>query len=345
MRTGTSREPWWSLHSEEIEIERRLAASLSILHETAPHLPALATRLDECVPVVRRIAAQLKRGQRGRRSWPVAMGPGLFEVAVSPQTQLRALCTLDRVIRHCVASGLRLVADDTSDRPAHFLVEGQALSMRLFESAEREMVTQTDEQRARVRADPELHRWKRDKFFYRPTGVLRLVVKPVGLNWVALSMFDAARTPLGERIADFPMKLQLAALRLRLRDEVREESRIGFKHRADFRAEREALKHAALAKLGAFEEMALKLERARRLRVLAAALSSTRDAATPDSEGGGEEPGNGAGDGAQAAVEGGNDDAQWLLNAADWLDPTVRKHWSVVDGDPPPHGPPSVASS
>ena len=89
MRTGTSREPWWSLHSEEIEIERRLAASLSILHETAPHLPALATRLDECVPVVRRIAAQLKRGQRGRRSWPVAMGPGLFEVAVSPQTQLR----------------------------------------------------------------------------------------------------------------------------------------------------------------------------------------------------------------------------------------------------------------
>ena len=175
------------------------------------------------------------------------------------------------------------------------------------------------------------------------------MVKPLGLNWVALSMFDAARIPLAERIADFPMKLQLAALRLRLRDEVREESRIGFKHRADFRAEREALKHAALAKLGAFEEMALKLERARRLRVLAAALSSTRDTATPDSEGGGEEPGNGAGDGAgdgaQAAVEGGNDDAQWLLNAADWLDPTVRKHWSVVDGDPPPHGPPSVASS
>ena len=94
-----------------------------------------------------------------------------------------------------------------------------------------------------------------------------------------------------------------------------------------------------------FEELALKLERARRLRVLAAALSSTRHAATPDSEGGGEEPGNGAGDSAQAAVEGGNDDAQWLLNAADWLDPTVRKHWSVVDGDPPPHGPPLVASS
>ncbi len=85
MRTGTSREPWWSLHSEEIEIERRLAASLSSLHDTAPHLPALATRLDECVPVVRRIAAQLKRGQAVDGPGPLRWDSDLWKLPCRPR--------------------------------------------------------------------------------------------------------------------------------------------------------------------------------------------------------------------------------------------------------------------
>ena len=76
---------------------------------------------------------------------------------MSPDSQLRALCTLDRVIRHCVASGLQVVTDAASGLPAHFLVEGQALTLRVVESADKENAPRTHEHLADVRANPKLH--------------------------------------------------------------------------------------------------------------------------------------------------------------------------------------------
>ena len=72
--------------------------------------------------------------------------------------------------------------------------------------------------------------------------------------------------------------------------------------------EQKALKEAALEKLGQFEDMARRRERAARLRALAAALESSK-ALSPE----------------QATAQ-----LEWLRNAADWLDPTVRGYWAVM---------------
>ena len=69
------------------------------------------------------------------------------------------------------------------------------------------------------------------------------------------------------------------------------------------------MKEAELEKLGKFENMAHRLERAARPRALGAALESSK-ALPPD----------------QSTAQ-----LEWLRNAADWLDPTVRKRWAALD--------------
>lgn len=297
-------------HSEPVEVERRWRDALPTLLPTAGQLPPLSSELGECLPSIRRTAAALRRGERGRRNWPVVRGPGLFEVAVAPESQLRALCTLDRIVRHCCASGLTLVADESSGKAAHFLVQGQAMTLRLSESADREEVLVGKVRPSRVRADPELLRWKRDKYAYKSTGRLQLTVRPLGLNWVALSVRDAADAPLSSRIADVPMKLQQVALRLRLRDEVRQEVR---RAAAALTAEgemRDQLAQAAQARLARYEAMATSFERAERLRRLAAAMEARLDSQSRD------------------VAEGVAD----LRATADRLDPTLGGFWESADG-------------
>jgi hypothetical protein len=75
--------PWWLTRSESDELDRRVHVAFIVDTSSTPPLAPLPTRLEECLPVVRRMAAQLKQNYRGRRAWPVAGGAGVFELGVS----------------------------------------------------------------------------------------------------------------------------------------------------------------------------------------------------------------------------------------------------------------------
>ncbi|MCW5665472.1 MAG: hypothetical protein KIT35_16690 [Piscinibacter sp.] len=240
-------------------------------------------------------------------------GPGLFEVAVAPESQLRALCTLDRIVRHCCASGLTLVADEASGKAAHFLVQGQAMTLRLSEAADKEEALVGNGRHTRGHVDPELRRWKRDKYSYKSTGRLQLTVRRLGFNWVALSVRDAADAPLSSRIADLPMKLQQVSLRLRLRDEVRQEVRRAAAALTADGEVREQRAHEAQARLARYEAMASSFERAERLRRLAAAMQARFDSQSKGLAG----------------------DVANLYAAADRLDPTLGGFRDSTDGGEP----------
>lgn len=75
---------------------------------------------------------------------------------------------------------------------------------------------------------------------------------------------------------------------------------------------RAEIRRKALDRLKQVEELASKLERANRLRSLADRFLTEKLSSTD-----------------------GVVDADWIRRAADWLDPTVVRHWNDVDG---PHG-------
>ena len=260
------------------------------------------------MPLIRQMAARLKKGFKDGREWPAVKGGGLFELAVAPENQLRALLTMDRLVRYCKASGLRLVTDDKTQAPAHFLVVGTKLTVRIFESGRREDNEVTPAELLKAKSDPyALH--YRQKYVFRATNVLKLEVQVPDWRHTEFTLQDGSEMPLAERLAEVPARMQEAALRIRLRDEIRSEERDRAETRRAALARQEALKAAELAKLAKFEALADRLERAGRLRVLTAALEASK--VFPE--------------------EAASRELTWLRTASDWLDPTVQAHWPVVD--------------
>lgn len=272
-------------------------------------LPPLATSLDQCLPLVRTMAARLKKAYLDQRKFPAIGGPGIFEMAVSPGNQLRALLTLDRALRHCKSTGLKLVANDTSKKPAFFALEGQELSIQVFESAKQIPNELTDAERAKLKKDPHAYLY-RDKYAFVPSNILKLEVREASHNWNRFTVAETANRPLAERLENFPELLKAEATRLRLQDEKREESSRQYPAAEAKRAEQRTHRKAELEKLERFENMATRLVRAQRLRELATILGTARSL-----------------DGADPAAK-----LQWLAEAADWLDPTVKRFWPGVDG-------------
>lgn len=298
----------WYVSDEDAEIDRRLAVLMPQHTLPMPPLPAQAQSLQECLPLIRQMSAQLKKGQKDMRSWPVVSGSGLFELAVAPENQMRALVTMDRLLRHCVASGLKLVADERASLPATFLVHGHSLTFRIFEAGRQEERELTAAERKKLDADPQAYIYG-GRYIYRPTNCLRLEVKVPRYRWTEFTLQDGFDAPLAERISDVPAKMLRAALRMRVRDEVRAEESQRAEQARRTLVQRRAVKEAELAKLAEFEDWAQRMERAARLRSLANALEHAN----------------------AADAFGGPDQMRWLRDAADWLDPTVLRSWPEVD--------------
>jgi hypothetical protein len=297
--------PWWLTRSESDELDRRVHVAFIVDTSSTPPLAPLPTRLEECLPVVRRMAAQLKQNYRGRRAWPVAGGAGVFELGVSEGSQRRSLYILDRMLRHCRDCGLELMDDEKSGDPARLVASGQAFTCRLAESAEKEEIEQTPAWRAQVSEEPQLHHWKRDRYAWRPTGVFTVVFRPLEVKTIVLTLRGKDDQDFLERLASVPAQLKRVAHRLRIRDELRAEVLAHQEVQATANANRGKLKAAAQKKLGDYEEMAERLERAERLRRLASALEGNPGRATTESE--------------------------WIRRAADWLDPTFASEWVDMD--------------
>lgn len=299
---------WFNEEGEEVE--RRLAALLPTLPEFKAPPPAAVKTIEDCDPLIQKMAARLKDTSYGdTRGWPRVSHAGCLEIAVHPQNQLRALLAMDYAIRLCKAAGMTLRSNESRQPPAHFEVEGIDLTLRVFESGKQNERELTAKEKKEIKDNPNRISWIPNRYFFKPSNLLRLEVLRVGHNGPEFSIQDGADAPLITRLSELPKRMRETALKARLwKDVRREEQERAYARQQALREKQDAAK-AQLEKLAAYERMADRYERAMRLRRFADVLDKS----------GCLDPSK-----AHASIS-------WLRNAAEWLDPTVRQHWPGVD--------------
>lgn len=288
------------------ERESRIAALLATsMSRASSPLPEAAASPDDYVAIVIRTGRALARG---KSSDPVrhASGAGLLSVSVSQAAIDRSLAILDQVVRLLHATGATFRAE-ADGKNLWLRFHGEQFEVSLTEKLLRSERELTPAERAKQARGE--YFWIRDRYDYTATGLLTLsIVGPVGTTTIS----DGKRQRLEDRIAKLPDLLRRRAAQQRVEREMREEANA--RREAEFRERerRRAIREQNLARLKRAEEDAHRLERARRLRALA-------DALTP----------SGAQSSEKRAAE-----AAWLRRAADWLDPTVHVRWPEVDDGP-----------
>ncbi|MCZ2900951.1 hypothetical protein [Burkholderia thailandensis] len=92
-------------HDEELSVRTQLKVDEDA--GRAPEVPELALRatIDECLPLVKRMAKKLDGKQRDSRAWPYCEGAGLMRIYVSQQNSLRALLVLNQLLETLAAAG------------------------------------------------------------------------------------------------------------------------------------------------------------------------------------------------------------------------------------------------
>jgi hypothetical protein len=294
---------------EAEEAARRFEAVQAERQRREPTLPDMRTAISECLPIIQKMAASLKTGHKDSRLWPSVSGMGHFEVSVAPPNQERALLTLDRILRHCEASGLSWRSDEKAREPATFVIDGSSFTLRIFESGCREERELNAQEKAAIKANPNGYHYLRDRYTFRPTNHLRLEVHNPKYRSMEFTLQDSSEALLADRIAEVPAKLRERALKEKLREDIRAEGRRREEERREAHSRRVDAKRTQLERLKHFEEAANQSERAARLRLLASAMEIS----------------------GKFTDEVGKEKVDWIRNAADWLDPIINKHWPVVD--------------
>lgn len=304
----TFRHTWW-VNDETEEVDRRFASIQNQLPAAPSALPELKSQVSDCLPIIKRMAASLKKTYKDTRNWPAVSMWGQFEVSVAPANQERALLTLDRALRLCQSAGFKLVTDESKRESAHLLVNGVAFTMRIFESGRREERELTAKEKAEIRANPNAYHYIPDRYIFHPTNVLKLEVHEPEYRTTQLTLQDGAQEALADRLLSLPQRLMECATKRKLREDIRAEEQRRTEERREAHQRKLETKRRELEKLKHYEDLANQLERASRLRRLAEVLQGS---------------GVLAGDQAEAKLA-------WIRNAADWLDPAVDKHWPEVD--------------
>jgi len=302
------RRSWW-VNDETEEVNRRFDGVKSPQAMGAHELPELKSQISDCLPLIRRMASRLRKSHKDTRNWPTVSMMGHFEISVAPTNQDRALLTLDRALRTCQNAGFKLVSDESKRDPAYLVVEGVAFTMRIFESGRREERVLTKEEKDERRARPSSYQYIHDRFVFHPTNILKLEVFRAEYRVIELTLQDGPQAPLAECLQPLVPRLLEAALKHKLREQVRAEERQRAEERRVAHQRLIDAKRAQLEKLKHYEALADQFERARRLRGLAEALDASKT----------------------MSDESGQAKLVWIRNAADWLDPTVEKHWPEVD--------------
>jgi hypothetical protein len=202
-----------------------------------------------------------------------------------------------------------MVSDESKRDPSVFIINGIEFTLRIFESGRREERELTLKEKAEIKASPHGSHYLPDRWSFHPTNQLKLEVHNPRYRSIEFSVKDGSDTPLADRIAEVPVKLQERALKEKLRQDVRAEERIREEERREAHARKVEAKREQLERLKHFEEAAMQAEKVARLRSLAQAMETS----------------------GQFVDAEGQEKLDWIRNAADWLDPIVNKHWPVVD--------------
>ncbi len=140
-----------------------------------------------------------------------------------------------------------------------------------------------------------------DRYAFVPTGKMRLEIRAEGAYSPLLTLRDGRvqiETRLEIVVPTLMQKATELTIERQMRDEEEERERVEWEERDKIIAGR----NAELERLAQIEKNAARLNRAAKLRAYADALPPAA-----------------------------SDEAAWIRNAADWLDPIIDKHWPEVD--------------
>ncbi|WP_213779112.1 hypothetical protein [Caballeronia sp. dw_276] len=281
----------------------------------APHVPTVSmqTSIDECLPLVKRVAKKLDSKHRDSRAWPYCDGAGLMRVAVSSQNSLRALLVLNMLIETLTGAGYTLSSSGKEGEPAYVTLLDSKLTFRVRERSRQEDIPLTREQLAENKRVG--YSMNKQACLYHPTNELEISAFEVGSNYAAATAVDSRSALVETKICGFVGKLRHLIIRNSVHAEMRVEQRAIAAAQEAERARLAAIRRSAIEQLKRVEEWALKLERANRLRTLATEFEVKKLKSSDDVV-----------------------DATWLRRAADWLDPTVECRWDDMDNAPPGYG-------
>ncbi|MEF3063448.1 hypothetical protein [Pandoraea apista] len=281
----------------------------------APEVPVVAPRtsIDDCLPLIKRMAKKLEGKLRDSRDWPFCDGAGLMRLSVSQQNSLRALLVLNQLLETLSTAGYRLSTADKEEDPAYVAVLDAKLTFRLKERGRQERVPLTREEETENRRLG--YNRHSQRYVYHATNELEISVFHLGHSYAEASMADSRSVPIETKIQAFVGRLRHLVIRNSVNAEIAAEQRVIAAAKEAERARLEEIRRVELDRLKQVEEWASKFERANRLRALASEFESKELTASDDVI-----------------------NAAWIRRAADWLDPTVDSHWDAVDDVPPRYG-------
>jgi hypothetical protein len=300
---------------QDDELSLRTQARIDEDAARAPDVPTVSMRtsIDECLPLVKRMAKKLEGKHRDSRAWPYCDGAGLMRVAVSQQNSLRALLVLNMLLETLTGAGYTLSSGGKEDDPAYVTLLDNELTFRVRERSRQESIPLTREQLAENKRVG--YSLNTRTYLYHPTNELEISAFNVGSSYAAATTADSRSAPVETKIHGFAGKLRHLIIRNSVQAEMRVEQRAVAAVQDAERARLAAIRRSAIEQLKRVEEWALKLERANRLRALATEFEVKKMKSSDDVV-----------------------NATWLRRAADWLDPTVECRWDDMDNAPVGYG-------
>ncbi|ASL48102.1 hypothetical protein bAD24_III11940 [Burkholderia sp. AD24] len=300
---------------QDDELSLRTQARIDEDAAGAPDVPAVTIRgsIDECLPLVKRMAKRLEGKHRDSRAWPYCDGAGLMRVAVSQQNSLRALLVLNMLLETMTGAGYTVSSSGKEEDPAYVTLLDNKLTFRVRERSRQENILLTREQLAENKRVG--YSLNSQTYVYHPTNELEISAFDVGSNYATATTADSRSASVETKIHAFVRKLRHRIIRNSVQAEMRVEQREVAAVQEAERARLAAIRRSAIEQLKRVEEWALKLERANRLRALATEFEVKKMKSSDDVV-----------------------DATWLRRAADWLDPTVERRWDDMDNAPAGYG-------
>ncbi|KAJ3472749.1 hypothetical protein NLI96_g13268 [Meripilus lineatus] len=193
----------------------------------APEVPVVTPRtsIDDCLPLIKRMAKKLEGKQRDSRDWPYCDGAGLMRLSVSQKNSLRALLVLNQLLETLSAAGYRLsTAGNKEQDSAYVSVLDAKLTFRVKERSRQESVPLTPEQVAENKRRG--YNWHSQRYVYHPTNELELSVFQLGHSYAEASTADTRSVPIETKIQAFVGRLRHLAIRDSVNAEIAAEQRV-----------------------------------------------------------------------------------------------------------------------
>ncbi|MCI0147526.1 hypothetical protein KNO81_16690 [Paraburkholderia sediminicola] len=301
--------------SRDDELATRVQARIDEDAVRAPEVLAVSMRasIDECLPLVKRIAKKLDGKRRDSRAWPYCEGAGLMRISVSQQNSLRALLVLNLLLETLSTAGYSVYPGGKENEAAYVAILDVKLTFRVKERGRQESISLTREQLAENKRFG--FNMNRQDYIFRPTDDFEISAFKLGSSYAAANIADTRSLPVETKIHAFVGRLRQLVIRDSVRAKMAAEQRVIAAAGEAERARLAEIRRVALGHLKRVEDWASKLERANRLRALAIEFESKQLKSSDDLV-----------------------DAGWIRRAADWLDPTVKCRWDDVDNAPTQYG-------